>query len=76
MMQHLPESFFDRPRSPEEVATFFGCDEKFIYKEIREGRLQGRKLSGRMIRLMPEDIRAWLDQASTLQTEPVRREVN
>jgi hypothetical protein len=60
------EPIFDRPRSPEDLAVFFGCTPKFIYKEIREGRLRGRKFSDRMIRVMPSDIIEWLNNAATI----------
>ncbi len=60
------EPFFEKPRSPEEIAAFFGCTPKFVYKQIHEGLLRGRKFSDRMIRVLPRDLEAWLERASTV----------
>ena len=56
---------FTKATSPEELASFIGCDERFIYGEIARGRLKARKLSRKMIRLLPEDVESWLSQAAT-----------
>jgi excisionase family DNA binding protein len=65
------QEFFDRPRSPEELAAFLDVTQKFVYEQIKKGRLRARKLSGRMIRIMPSDLKRWLDQASTVELTEV-----
>ena len=60
------EGFLDKPRSIDEVAEFLGCTRRFLASEIAAGRLRARRLSARLIRIMPEDLRHWLDAAATV----------
>jgi len=64
----MNNEFFTRPRTIDEVAGFLGCTRRFVASEIAAGRLRARRLSARLIRIMPGDLRSWLDQASTLQS--------
>ena len=63
------EPIFARPRSVDEIAEWIDCTPKFLRTEIFAGRLRARKLSKRFGRIMPSDLRAWLDQASTTAVE-------
>jgi hypothetical protein len=59
------EQFFSRPRSVEALAEHLDCTPRFLRNEILAGRLKARRLSSRLIRLMPGDVQQWLDAAST-----------
>jgi hypothetical protein len=57
----MDETFFWRARSIQELSQYIGSTEAFIRSEIKSGRLRARTLNTRYIRILPEDIRAWLD---------------
>ena len=63
-MTQFEETLFSKAQSPESVATYLGCSQRFVLDEIRAGRLLGRKLGHNLIRIMPSDLRAWLDRAA------------
>jgi excisionase family DNA binding protein len=50
----------------EEIAELIRATPRFVYSEIDAGRLVARKLSSRLIRVMPTDLKRWLDAAATL----------
>jgi hypothetical protein len=58
--------FYSRPRSPEDLAKFLGCTARFIRNEVLSGRLKACRLSSRLIRLLPGDIKEWLEKTSTI----------
>jgi excisionase family DNA binding protein len=57
---------FERPRSIEEIARYLGSTEKFIRTKIDRGELKARRLSPRLIRVMPGDLRRWLEASATM----------
>jgi excisionase family DNA binding protein len=57
--------FFSQPHSVEEVAEYLRVPAYFIYREIIRGKLRGLKFTPKSIRLMPGDIRDWIEQAAT-----------
>jgi excisionase family DNA binding protein len=44
-----------------QLCEWLGVSRRFVEKEIESGRLRVRRLSRRMIRIMPADLKAWLD---------------
>jgi excisionase family DNA binding protein len=56
----------DRPVSVEWLAEYMGCTPRFLRNEIRDGHLKARRLSARMFRLLPSDVKEWLDRSSTI----------
>jgi len=62
----MKDAFLSRPHSLEEVAQWLGCTVKFLRKEIGSGHLRARKLGKRFIRIMPSDLKMWLDEAATI----------
>jgi hypothetical protein len=66
IVKQMNEQFFFRPHSVEEVAVYIDATPKFIRHEIAEGRLIARRLSPRLIRILPGDLQRWLDEASTI----------
>jgi hypothetical protein len=63
------DSFLSKPRTKTELCEWIGCCPRFLESEISSGRLRVRRLSARLVRIMPSDIQAWLDQASSIATE-------
>ena len=59
------EEFLSRARSIQEIAKLLGCTELFIRKQIEYGNLKAYKFGNRFMRVMPEDLRAWLDEAAS-----------
>jgi predicted DNA-binding transcriptional regulator AlpA len=57
----MDDSFFWRARSIQELSAFMGCTDRFIHSEIDRGHLKARKIGGKFVRLLPSDIREWLD---------------
>ena len=57
--------FLSRPRSIAEVAEYMDCTAWFIQQEIALGKLRARKLSPKLVRILPADLREWLDRADT-----------
>jgi predicted DNA-binding transcriptional regulator AlpA len=60
------DEFFAKPRSRDELAEWTGCTRKFLESEVKAGRLRARRLSCRLIRFLPDDIRDWMDQSCTV----------
>jgi excisionase family DNA binding protein len=75
-MSQIEDPFFLKPRSIEEVADWFGCQRRFLVDEIHAGRLRGRKVSPKLIRIQPADLREWLDKAATTEKASTIEKVN
>jgi excisionase family DNA binding protein len=60
----MEEEFFGRARSIQEIAERLNTTELFIRKQIEYGRLKAHKFDNRLIRIMPEDLRDWLERAA------------
>jgi hypothetical protein len=63
------DPFLSKPRTKTELCEWIGCCPRFLESEISAGRLRVRRLSARLVRIMPSDIQAWLDQALSVTTE-------
>jgi hypothetical protein len=70
MLAQQTDQFLSKPRTKTELCEWLGCCPRFLESEISSGRLRVRKLSVRLVRIMPNDIQAWLDQAASTPTEP------
>ena len=55
-------NFFDRPRSADEVAEYLGSSRNFVIAQIHSKKLRAIMVGGRFIRILPADLRAWLDK--------------
>jgi hypothetical protein len=50
----------DRPMSIVQLADWAGCSVRFIHYELSKGNLTKTRLGSKMIRIMPNDVAAWL----------------
>jgi hypothetical protein len=60
---------FQKASTCAEIGEFLGTDEKFLFREISRGNLRDRKFNARMLRILPQDLIAWLERAQTTQQE-------
>jgi excisionase family DNA binding protein len=60
----MDDPFFSKARSIREVAEYMQSTEPFIRSEISRGRLTVRKFGSHFLRILPEDLRAWMDLAA------------
>jgi excisionase family DNA binding protein len=56
-----PEDWPTRPMTIKQLAEWAGVGRRFIELEIERGHLRVRRLSKRLIRIMPADIEAWME---------------
>jgi excisionase family DNA binding protein len=61
MAANTSEDFCDRPRSVEEIAKYLRTSRWYVYTEIARGNLKARQFSRKLIRVMPKDLRRWLN---------------
>jgi hypothetical protein len=61
------EEFLSRPRSINEISDWLNCTPRFLYREATAGRLKVRKLSHCLVRVMPADLKRWLDDGATVK---------
>jgi excisionase family DNA binding protein len=54
-----------RPLSIEQLCEWAGVSRRFLEMEIERGNLKVRRLSRRLIRVMPKDVADWMERAST-----------
>jgi excisionase family DNA binding protein len=64
-MVQTEEPIYDRARNVDEIAAYIDSTPQFVRDEITRGRLKARKI-GRLVRVMPSDLRAWLEKAATI----------
>jgi hypothetical protein len=62
-----PSNYPDRPMTLDELAQWLGTSRRFLEGQINCGKLRVRKISPRCIRILPNDVARWLDQAATLE---------
>jgi hypothetical protein len=55
---------FRRASTLREVADFLSVDRTFVMKAAAEGHLTVRKLSHKTVRILPQDLIAWLESAA------------
>jgi excisionase family DNA binding protein len=65
MSSDYEDPFFSKPRSIEEIADYLGATRTFVYREVVRGKLRGLKFTQKLIRVMPGDLRDWIEQAAT-----------
>jgi helix-turn-helix protein len=58
-------SFLARPRSVREISEYLGVRDVFVWNQIAIGKLVARRLGTKCLRVLPEDIKRWLDNAAT-----------
>lgn len=61
--------FLSRPRTMMEFAQYVGVSLDYVYKQIAAGELVARKHSGKLVRLWPADMRAWIAKAATAEVK-------
>ena len=54
-----------KPCTVEKLAEYLDATPRFIRNEIAAGRLRARRLSARLIRILPADLQQWLDASAT-----------
>ena len=59
------DPFFEKPHSILEVAEYLGTTKVWVERQILLGRLRARKLSTRLVRILPEDLREWFERCAT-----------
>ena len=65
MSSDYEDPFFSKPRSIEEIADYLGATRTFVYREVVRGKLRGLKFTQKLIRVMPGDLRDWIEQVAT-----------
>lgn len=55
------EEFCSETRTVEETAVFAKMSSRGVYYAIQRGELQARKVSPKTVRLLGDDLRAWLE---------------
>jgi excisionase family DNA binding protein len=65
-MSVLKDPFFERSRSIKEVAEYIGVTRVYVERQVLAGHLRARKFSTKLIRVLPEDLREWMDRAATI----------
>jgi excisionase family DNA binding protein len=54
-----------KPCTVEKLAEYLDATPRFVRSEIAAGRLRARRLSARLIRILPTDLQQWLDASAT-----------
>ena len=54
-----------QPLSIEQLCEWAGVSRRFLEMEIDRGHLKVRRLSKRLIRVMPKDVAAWMERVAT-----------
>ena len=57
------DPFLSKPRSVQEVAEYLGSTEKFIWNQIWRGHLRVHRFSPKLLRIMPADLKDWIQRA-------------
>ena len=69
MDQTYIDPFLTKGHTFQEVAEWLPCHPDFLRDEVAAGRLKARRLSARCVRILPGDLRAWLEAAATIKQE-------
>ena len=67
-----PVEELDCPRKPmslEELADWLGVSRRFVEVQVEKGRLRVRRISPRLVRILPGDVAKWLDNAAPSEVE-------
>ena len=57
-----------KPCTVDQLAEYLDATPRFVRNEIAAGRLRARRLSARLIRILPADLQQWLDASATTPT--------
>lgn len=60
------EKQLERPMSFSEVKEFLGCGNTWLYEQLQNGRIPGRKLAGRWV-VYPSDLERYLGRLPSNQ---------
>jgi hypothetical protein len=71
----MSDSFFEKPRSIPELADYLDCTTRYITGEIADGNLRAIRFSNNFVRILPEDIREWMDSraSDSPNAQPTRK---
>lgn len=58
-----------RPLTIAELGEWLGVSRRYIEGQVARGKLRVRKISSRLVRVMPSDVAQWLDNAATSEVE-------
>jgi excisionase family DNA binding protein len=57
----------NRPMTMAGLAEWLDVSRRYLEGEVNSGRLRVRKLSPRLVRILPSDVAKWLAQAATTE---------
>jgi hypothetical protein len=65
----MEDLFFSKSRTIRETAEYMQSTEAWVRSEITRGHLHVRKFGKKFVRILPEDLRAWVDHATKQTSE-------
>jgi excisionase family DNA binding protein len=60
-ISRLTDPVVSKPCTVDQLAEYLDATTRFVRNEIAAGRLRARRLSARLIRILPSDLQQWLD---------------
>jgi excisionase family DNA binding protein len=64
-ISRLINPVISKPCTVDQLADYLDATPRFVRNEIAAGRLRARRLSARLIRILPADLQQWLDASAT-----------
>ena len=64
-ISRLTDPVVSKPCTVDQLAEYLDATPRFVRNEIAAGRLRARRLSARLIRILPSDLQQWLDASAT-----------
>jgi excisionase family DNA binding protein len=64
-ISRLTDRVVSKPCTVDQLAEYLDATPRFVRNEIAAGRLRARRLSARLIRILPSDLQQWLDASAT-----------
>jgi excisionase family DNA binding protein len=58
------DRFLETTHSVPEIADYLQTSRVYIERQILAGNLRARKLSYKVVRILPEDLRDWLERCA------------
>jgi excisionase family DNA binding protein len=68
-MDIYSDPFFSKRRSIDELAEYLTATRPFLWDQIAKGKLRAVRLTPKFIRVMPDDLREWLERSATRPKE-------
>jgi excisionase family DNA binding protein len=65
-ISRLINPVISKPCTVDQLADYLDATPRFVRNEIAAGRLRARRLSARLIRILPADLQQWLDASATI----------